>query len=181
MKDLKSSLPYYYRTSPGIGTNLQLYSLRQAWRCWQDLSSKKDQLGEGKIRERCVVTVVLLGISMSQLLGQNTPLTSDTIPPPRRLLQKFLDQTAISNAQKENVIDRFGNFMDMYDDCRHFGPPKHQKLDSLDLKATESFVDLTIEIWDIVLGHFEVGQGIFKSICEILNEIKEDEEYFHSQ
>jgi hypothetical protein len=175
-----SSLPYYYRTSPGTGTNLQLYSLRQAWRCWQDLNSKKDQLGEGKIRERCVLTVVLLGLSLSQLLGQNTPLTSESIPPPRKLLPVFLDQTAISDTQKNSLICRFGKFMNVYNDCRHFGPPKYEELDKLDLKATESFVNLTIEIWNIVIGHFEVGQGIFKSICEILDESNENEEYFES-
>lgn len=172
-----SSLPYYFRTSPGIGSNLQIYSLRQAWRCWQNLSSKKDRLDEGKIRERCVLTVVLLGLSLSQLLGQNTPLNSKSIPPPSKLLPGFLDKTAISDTQKKSLLTRFDNFMDVCNDCRHFGPPKHQKLNNLDFKATESFVNLTIEIWDIVLGHFEVGQGIFKSICEILDESNEDEEY----
>jgi hypothetical protein len=171
------SVPYYYRSSPGIGTNLQFYSLRQAWRCWRDLSSQKDKLGEGKIRERCVLTVVLLGLSLSQLLGQNTPLTSGSILPPIKLLSLFLNQTDISDTKKESLNSRFREFMNAYDACRHFGPSKYQKIENLDLKATESFFNLTIEIWDIVIGHFEVGQDIFKSICEILDESNEDEEY----
>ena len=175
-----SSIPYYHRSSPGMGTNLQLYSLRQAWKCWQDLCSQKHQLGEGKIRERCVHAVVLLGLSLSQLLGQNTALTSDSIPSPNKLLPVFLDETDISDIKKESLNSRFREFMDVYDACRHFGPPKYQKLDNLDLKTTESFFNLTIEIWDIVIGHFEVGQGIFKSICEILDESNEEEEYLES-
>lgn len=173
------SLPYYFRESYGIGTNLQLYSLRQAWRCWKDLSSKKDQLGEGKIRERCVVTVDLLGLSLSQLLGQNASLTSTKIPAPRKLLPAFLNQSAITEPQKNGLINRFNDFLATYDDCRHFGVTKHQKLDNLDLDTTESFVNLSIEIWDIVIGRFRSGREqevIFGSIREILDETNEEEE-----
>jgi hypothetical protein len=176
---MMSSLPYYIRESYGIGTNLQLYSLRQAWRCWQDLTSQKDLVGEGKIRERCVVIVDLLGLSLSQLLGQNTPHTSPRIPAPRKLLPVFLDQTTIPEAQKNSLITRFNDFLNTYDDCRHFGIPKHEKLNNLDLKATESFFNLAIQIWDMVIEHFRAGREdevCFQSSREILDESNEEEE-----
>ena len=173
------SIPFYYRESWGIGTNLQLHSLRKAWRCWKDLQSKKDSLGESRIRERCVVTVALLGLSVSQLLGQNVPINSKDMPPPRRLLQIFLNKTSLPKQQKTSVIKRYNRFLDFYDDCRHFGAPKHERIGSLSLQDTEDFLYLAIEIWDLVLDRFRRSHNAplqFKSISEILDRNEEDEE-----
>jgi hypothetical protein len=178
--DEEESKLYYFRTSPGIGTNLQLYSLRQAWRCWQDLDLKKDRLASGKIRERCVVIVDLLGLSLSQLLGQNTPRNSESVQTPRKLLPLFLEQASLPDAEKENLEERFRGFITVYDACRHFGPPKYATIDSLNVAKTESFVYLTVDIWNVVLKHYAAGQDVFKSITEILDESNEDEEYVYS-
>lgn len=172
-----TSLPYYVRESWGIGTNLQLHSLRKAWRCWLDLRSKKYSLSESRIRERCVIIVDLLGLSLSQLLGQNVAIPSKRVPPPQELLPSFLNQTGLPKQQKTSVIKRFNQFLAFYDDCRHFGTPKHVRIDRLSLQATEAFLNLAIEIWDLVIDHFRRGRESslqFKSVRDIL---EKDEEY----
>lgn len=172
-----TSLPYYVRESWGIGTNLQLHSLRLAWKLWIDLQSKKDSLSKSRIRERCVVIVDILGLSLSQLLGQNVAIPSKRVPPPKELLSSFLNQTSLPNQQKNSVIKRFNQFLDFYDDCRHFGAPKHVRIDRLSFQDTEAFLNLAIEIWDLVINHFRAGRKgslQFKSIREIL---EKDEEY----
>lgn len=153
-----TSLPYYVRESWGIGTNLQLHSLRKAWRCWLDLLSKKDSLNESRRRERCVVIVDFLGLSLSQLLGQNVAVPSKHVPPPQELLPSFLKKTSLPKQQKTSVIKRFKQFLAYYDDCRHFGAPKHVRIDNLSLQNTEAFLNLAIEIWDLVIDHFRRGR-----------------------
>ena len=173
------SIPFYCRESGGIGTNLQLHSLREAWRFWQDLQCKKDSLSESRIRERCVVIVALLGLSVSQLLGQNVSINSKDVPAPRTLLQTFLNKTSLPKQRKTSVIKRFNHFLNFYDDCRHFGAPKHERIGRLSLQNTKDFLCLTIEIWDLVLDHYRSGHDAilqFRSIFEVLDENEEDEE-----
>src|SRR5262245_44739336 len=175
------SLPYYVRESYGSGTNLQLYSLRKAWQCWHELNPKA---ADGRSRERYVLTVALRGLSLSQLLGQNTLVSRERIPSPSQLLATFLEQIDLEEPQRSGLIARFAVFVDFYDACRHFGPPKHEKLDQLDHATTGSFVELAIEIWDLVLTHFRTGrEGSLdvRSIRELLDEPKEDEpEYYEA-
>lgn len=146
---------YCVRESYGIYTNLQLYSLRQAWRCWRELNQEKDNLTEEKCRERFVVVIDLLGLSLSQLLGQNVQHSSSRVAPPKQLLARFLNTTNYSDETKENLNDRFAEFVNFYDDCRHFGLPKHEIINSLTYSKTEQFVNLALEIWDRVINHFD--------------------------
>lgn len=146
---------YCLRESYGIYTNLQLYSLRQAWRCWRELNKEKDNLTEEKCREKFVVVIDLLGLSLSQLLGQNVQHSSSRVAPPKQLLSRFLNATNYSDETKENLNDRFAEFINYYDDCRHFGLPKHETINSLTYIKTEQFVNLALEIWDRVINHFD--------------------------
>lgn len=145
---------YCVRESYGIYTNLQLFSLRQAWSCWRELKQKKNKLTEAKCLERYVVVIDLIGLSLSQLLGQNIQHSSSRIDPPKQLLSRFLNITNYSDEIKENLIDRFKEFVDFYDGCRHFGPPKHEILNTLNYHKTELFVNLALEIWNRVINHF---------------------------
>jgi len=170
--------PYYYRQSWGIGTNLQLHSLHQAWRLFQELKSKKESLREGRIRERCVIIVDLLGLSLSQLLGQSYTSASARIPPPGKLLESFLCRNDLVNEKKNKIIERFTSFIGFYNDCRHFGASKHVKIDKLTFDIVKDFFSLTIEIWDIICNY---AKSKYESILEFdtiknILEYNEDDE-----
>lgn len=163
---------YYVRESWGSGTNLQLYALRKAWRTWEELGQRRNDLIESRIRERCVIVVDLLGLSISQLLGQNAPHESVKVEAPRRLLSGLLRRVGCHEGRREDLETGFAEFMSFYDDIRHFGQPKHENLDRLDFATTAAFVDLSIEIWDLIIGSSrQEGHHVdFESIREILTD-----------
>jgi hypothetical protein len=174
-----SKVPYYYRESWGVGTNLQLHSLRQAWRLWGDLRQKQGFLKPSRITERCVVIIDLLGLSMSQLLGQNFSRSLEPrIPSLENLWKSFLGVVSLTEEKKESLKHRFQAFLVFYDDCRHFGTAKHDKIDTLTLEATVEYVELALDIWDAVCGHFRTTDNAaleFKSVRNILDESEEEE------
>jgi len=172
-------LPYYYRQSWGVGTNLQLHSLRQAWRLWGELQHKKEILKdrESRIRERCVVIVDLLGLSLTQLLGQNFGGTSTKIPPPKCLMSSFLKVVKLSEQDKKDIADKFSDFLSFYDGCRHFGLPKHEKINQLTFEITREFVELAIEIWDLVCSHFRSDCNAALNFVSVRDILDDDEDY----
>lgn len=169
---LKKGL-YYYRQSWGIGTNLQLHSLRQAWKLLCDVKSKSKSLRDGRIRERCVVIVDLIGLSLSQLLGQNYASESSSVPSPRHLIELCLSESDLSDESKKRILIKFTDFLSYYDDCRHFGSPKHKKIDTLTLEKTDDFFSLAIEIWNLVCKHHDLEFDSIKNILDT-NEDEED-------
>jgi len=175
-----AGIPYYYRESWGVGTNLQLHAMRQAWRLWQELKEKKDNLGESRIRERCVIIIALLGLSLSQLLGQNfSPSSKDRIPSLRDLWGDFLKKTELTDESIKHIDSRFQDFLNSYDACRHFGASKHERIDKLTYEAICGFVELSINIWDIILDHFKSKNNAainFRSIRDILDENDDEED-----
>jgi hypothetical protein len=174
-----SRIPYYYRQSWGVGTNLQLHSLRQAWRLWADLRKKQDLLRPRPIRERCVAIIDLLGLSISQLLGQNFSHSLKLkIPSLEDLWNSLQTVIILSKDEKKSLNHRFKEFLIFYNDCRHFGSAKHDKIDTLTLETTAEFVELALNIWDTVCGYFKSANSAtinFDSVRNILDE-NEDEE-----
>ena len=171
--------PYYCRESSGFGTNLQLYSLRVAWRLLNELKSRQEHLQESRIRERCVVIMDLLGLSLSQLLGQNTPSNSKMVPSPTKMLDNLLINTNMDLNKKQNLKNQFEKFVEFYDACRHFGISKHENIDRLTLNITDDFCELAIEIWDFVCVHSDSDSHAshpvdFNSVREILDDDEED-------
>src|SRR5690606_23891972 len=61
----KSVAHYYHLDSSGEHTNLQLYSLKQAMRYWEELQDDLKEFGDEteNIRERCVFILSSLGLS----------------------------------------------------------------------------------------------------------------------
>lgn len=167
---------YYYRQSWGIGTNLQLHALRVAWRLLNDLKSKQDPLREGRIKERCVVIVDLLGLSLSQLLGQNYGGDATDLDAPRKLFESFLAKAGANASVRvpPNLKVRFDKFWGFYDDCRHFGASKHGEVDQLTLESTDAFMDPAIEIWDLVC--LIEGDGLEFASVRLILPANEDEE-----
>ena len=146
--------PFCHLDSNGLETNLQLHALTEANRHWLEVVREVDELPESRIRERCVFVVSALGLSLSQLLGQNVPTGKPRVGPPRQLLASFLSGTRLDERDREDLTARFDDFLDAYDGIRHFGPPKHEIISKLDIQRTRTFVSLTLEIWNVVLAHF---------------------------
>mgnify|MGYP007053801879 CR=1 FL=1 len=76
---------YYFIDSSGEDANLQLYSLKQAklqWAALQDDLSVSDQIEH--FHEKCVFIICTIGLSVSQLLGQNNPAPTDRVPSPTK-------------------------------------------------------------------------------------------------
>jgi len=126
-----------------------------------------------------VVVIDLLGLSLSQLLGQNLSSSSEQrVPFLRDLWGRFMDVARIPKECKARLDNKFKEFMPLYDACRHFGISKHEKIDSLTLEATAGHVELVFDIWDALLDHFRTDDNAaleFHSVRDILDK-NEDEE-----
>lgn len=170
---------YYYRQSWGIGSNLQLHSLRQAWRLWNDLKNKQDSLSPSRIKERSVVIIDLLGLSLSQLLGQNFSHPQQTnTPSPEALFKSFLIVAKLTKDKRTLLKKKFRLFLSFYDTCRHFGATKYEIIDKINIDTTRDFVDHAIDIWDAVCEHFRTSGDAtldFVSVRNILDDNEDDE------
>lgn len=72
---------YYFIDSSGPDTNLQLYSLIQAKQHWSALKKDLEKSEEvEQFHERCVFIICTIGLSVSQLLGQNVPNPKERMP-----------------------------------------------------------------------------------------------------
>jgi len=151
---------YYRLESSGVETNLQLYSLKQAALYWNALVNERDASGEETIldlTERIVFVLSCLGLSLTQLLGQNWPLpdrkTNDTAGELLGLILKcsHLDRTEVKRLNKG-----LADLLQSYGAIRHFGENKdlanYQAVDDLSVPRLKGFVKLTLDIWDTVIN-----------------------------
>src|SRR5208337_1741590 len=109
--------------NPTHSSNLQLFSLRQAHRYWDELQGRKATLTPHQVKEYLVFVVVCAGTSISQLLGQNAVHsgTGNNVDSPKLLFCRVFGE----GHSKE--LD-FKTFIKLYDDCRHFGSPKYPRI-----------------------------------------------------
>ena len=149
---------YCYQDSAlGYATNLQLYSLRQAYRNWKYLHENKEHLSNGKIREICAFITATLGISLSQLLGQNLPgpHTIKGLPTPKKLFAKVMQSYVKDTNKYQNLETRFSELIDYYDASRHFGLDKdkkqHSKIDDITIDKADEFLNTALEVWDYII------------------------------
>jgi hypothetical protein len=145
---------YYHLDSSGEHTNLQLYSLRQARKYWAELQADyvADREETERLKERCVFILATLGLSISQLLGQNNPSAGKDVPRPIRIFNCFVAAHHLDKKLKK----RFKQFNYFYNGCRHFGlTTKGAGYDTIDQltydKARECF-DFGMEVWRTVVG-----------------------------
>ena len=147
---------YYHLDSNGEDTNLQLYSLKQAMKYWEELQDDLSKYGEdaSDVRERCVFILSNLGLSVSQLLGQNNPSPSARVPYPVELVSAFVDEHGLDPALKAD-FERFNYF---YNGCRHFGLTTngsgYDRIDQLTLPVAEECYGLGLDIWQAVMSVF---------------------------
>ncbi|TRC71581.1 hypothetical protein FJV80_33230 [Mesorhizobium sp. WSM4310] len=147
--------PYYSLNTDGTSsTNLQLYALKQAQHHWNELSANylQDKEATKDLVERCVFIVATLGLSVSQLLGQNDPAPPvGRIASPRAIWKRFVAQHSLTVIS----TDEFDKFIDIYDACRHFGVSPdglgYARLEPLDFEATRGWYELAHRIWSAVI------------------------------
>jgi len=167
---------YCYLDSGGSveSTNLQLYSLRKACDDWKDLSENYKQCGDNtdKLKEKLAFVVSCLGLSLSQLLGQNAVNIKKELDAPRELLAAFLNESSYGKDKKRLLNKKFDTFIGYYDACRHFGrvkdDTKWQRIDSLTFDLVADFTQTTLDIWNAVIGHHRSEDMDFKDIKDIL-------------
>jgi hypothetical protein len=152
-------------------TNLQLYSLQMAAESWNDLAQSRGWYEHnGGMTERLCFIVNCLGLSLSQLLGQNTPQADkEEVAPPNVLLDGLLKRAGVERIERGRLVRRFADLLEHYDAVRHFGRSKydeqHRTVSTLTFEKLVEFRKLTIEIWDLVLAMYRRDPE--SDLCEI--------------
>ncbi len=154
---------YYRLDSSGDETNLQVYSLQQAASYWNDLLEERSKLDEDQIpdhKERLVFIINCLGLSLSQLLGQNWPSPNkNNIDNPGTLLGSILKNSKIDRIVRTHLNKGFQEFLEYYGSIRHFGLNRDQKnykkVDNITFAKVCFFRNICIEIWDTILNIFK--------------------------
>ena len=146
---------YYFIDSNGEDTNLQLYSLKQAKLYWQRLEEELRETSEPEdLHERCVFVIATLGLSVSQLLGQNNPHPAKDVPSPWKAFQAIAEDASWTN----DFANRFREFIDAYDHCRHFGVTtsneRHDQVASITVDRTRELYTIGLEVWDGVIEYY---------------------------
>lgn len=148
---------YYHLDSSGDeDTNLQLYSLKQAKLQWTELERKVFSGGSvPNLHERCVFIINILGISVSQLLGQNNPYPTNRVPTPRDIFKSLVQKHNLS----DTLISEFDNFIDAYDSCRHFGltadGSRHAQVSKFTYEETLNLYNFGLKVWDVVISIYK--------------------------
>lgn len=162
-------------------TNLQLYSLQKAANDWNELVDLIANHGIDHVdhpRERLVFILSSLGLSLSQLLGQNCPSPDkEKMDKPGVLLGKILIRARVDRTKRCRLNKIFSDFLLYYGAVRHFGENKNKKnyylVDQLTPRILDQFRRMTIEIWDIIIQMYrnDPKNNIddFKSISDIVD------------
>lgn len=143
---------YYFIDSDGENTNLQLYSLKQAKLHWASLEGDLSESNQVEhFHERCVFIICTMGLSVSQLLGQNNPEPSERVPSPYEIFKSLVDKHRLD----PNLKEQFKEFIDIYDHCRHFGltsdGSRHWQVSQVTLDKTRNFYELGLLVWNTVI------------------------------
>ena len=163
MASTRQDIIYYcHSSSPSteFDTNLQLYSLRKAADEWNNLVKLIDVLDRGHQLERFTFILNCLGLSLLQLMGQNSPSPDkNKIGGPEKLLNTLLAKKDIDRNTRHYLKNEFKDFLKCYNSLRHFGLNKEEKnyrtIDLLTMEKIDQFCLMTIKIWDIVIKKFK--------------------------
>lgn len=157
-------------------TNLQLYSLEKAADEWNELVDIVNEVGVDRVnylKERLAFITNCFGLSLSQLIGQNSPSSNNNrMEPPSKLFPNLLRGTDSDDVTKERLKSEFEDFLNYYDAIRHFGKVKYKSMDELTLAKLDYFRSMTIEIWNLVISKYRKDEGNdieeFSSISEFI-------------
>jgi len=109
--------------------------------------------------EMLVFILNCFGLSLMQLLGQNSPRKKEKVDDPKSLLHAVLNDCNVERDVKKRLGKTFCSFIEYYDAVRHFGESvsekKYQIVDKLTLHELNKFRIMTIEIWDIIITKYK--------------------------
>ena len=165
---------YCHLDSCGVHTNLQLYSLKKAYEEWNTIAEGYQECGDNteNLKEKLVFVVSCIGMSLSQLLGQNAITVKPKLDRPNSLLAAFLNGSDYDKDRKKVLNRRFNTFIEYYDACRHFGrvdgDKRWEKIESLDFDLVEGFMQTALDIWNAVIHHRRTDYIEAEDIKEIL-------------
>ncbi|MBA4411424.1 MAG: hypothetical protein C0397_18640 [Odoribacter sp.] len=156
-------------------TNLQLYALKKAADEWKELIDIVNEAGVEKVdylKERLAFITNCFGLSLSQLIGQNSPSSNkNMMEPPSKLFPNLLKGTYSDDVTQEKLKKDFEDFLKYYDAIRHFGKVKYKLMDELTIGKLDYFRSMTIEIWDLVISMYRQDEENeieeFSSISEV--------------
>jgi hypothetical protein len=162
-------------------TNLQLYSLKKAANDWNELIDLIVDHGISHVdrpRERLVFILSCLGLSLSQLLGQNCPSPEkEKMPMPGVLLSNILKEAGIDRTNQLRLNKTFTSFLTYYGAVRHFGENKNKQnyhlVNQLTPRIIDKFRRITIDIWDIIIAMYRNDPkndlDDFRSISDVVD------------
>jgi hypothetical protein len=150
--------------------------LEKAAEEWNKLVDIFNDVGIEKVnylKERLAFITNCFGLSLSQLIGQNSPSSNkNRIEPLSKLFPNLLNGTDLDDMTKEKLKILFEDFLNYYDAIRHFGKVKYKSIDELTLVKLDCFRIMTIRIWDLVISKYRKDEGNeigeFSSINEIV-------------
>jgi hypothetical protein len=163
-----------------MAPNLQLYSLQQAANGWNELIDIVTDRGVDRVEhlsERLAFVLSSLGLSLSQLLGQNCPSPErDKMDESGDLLNMVLNLASTDRTTQRRLNRTFRDFLSYYGAVRHFGRNKseenYRRMDHLTLRKLDQFRRMTIEIWDVVIAIYRNDKtndiDEFRSISEVV-------------
>ena len=144
-------------------TNLQLYSLKQAAENWnalvEEIKKHEDINDIPHYRERHVFILNCFGLSLMQLLGQNSPYKRKKVDKAKPLFHAVLKDCHVEEDVRKRLGKTFDNFIMFYNAIRHFGESignqHYEIVDKLTLQELDEFRILTVKIWDIIIAKYK--------------------------
>lgn len=92
-----------------------------------------------------------MGLSVSQLLGQNNPTPGSRVPSPYRIFDYLVEEHQLDSTLK----DQFRGFIEVYDHCRHFGltsdGSRHWQVSQVTLDKTRKLYEFGLLVWATVI------------------------------
>ena len=176
-------MPYYchlYSAGSSPHTNLQLYSLQQAANGWNTLVDEITVRGPGGVddlKERLAFILSCLGLSLSQLLGQNSPSPEkERMDQPGDLLNNILARSHVDRTTRRHLNTTFQDFLSYYGSVRHFGKNSDEKnyrtIEKLTMQELDRFRRMTIEVWNAVIAMYQDDDqndlDDIRSICQVV-------------
>lgn len=162
---------YYHIDSEGEDTNLQLHAYRHAKDLWEKLQKEYNEFGDEteQLKERCVLVLATLGLSISQLLGQNNPTPGKDVPYPIEIFGDFVEAHRLD----PKLRCRFERFNYFYNGCRHFGRTTgskgYERIDELTVAVAQECYQFGLEVWRTVIAVYRAEEG------SDLNELSEED------
>ena len=165
---------YYVAQTDGDHTNLQLFALMEAKRVWRDAVDYFNAYGEDAgLTEMCVFAIASLGLSVSQLLGQNDPKPVEKV----RMMGDIFPDFAAAYGVVLPTVDQFKKFNNTYNGIRHFGATSrqgegHKRVNDLTFALADELFEIGVRVWYAVVGvHADSESDLNSFVIDGLGEL----------